>query len=69
MLAYSMWQDTRCQGCGGDLHDTTDIEADGMYVALPPMRCHACAAIAAAQNAFDGQYPSSLMWGVRRRGR
>lgn len=56
MLALALWEERRCQGCGGDLTETTRPEHDGLgpdrwrYAALLPVRCHRCTALSASEE-------------------
>lgn len=65
MLALAEVDLTTCAGCGGDLNETLAHED---WQALPPVRCHKCTAIHAAQDRFVGQHPHALRWGAERRG-
>lgn len=71
MLALAQWRDTRCGQCGGDLEETTSPENDGSpghgaYVAMEPLRCHRCAALARSEHAYrEDSAPHSLMHRVR----
>jgi hypothetical protein len=64
MLALAAYRLSRCDGCGGDLAETTAHED---WVALPPLRCHKCTAIGAAQDAHDHPHMTALRWAARRR--
>jgi uncharacterized protein with PIN domain len=50
MLALADYEQSRCQGCGGDVNETFDPENDGAWIA-EAWRCHRCTAIdAGAQH-------------------
>lgn len=51
-LAMFQFQAETCHGCGGWLQETTAEEAEGKYVALPPIRCHRCKVINAEREAY-----------------
>jgi hypothetical protein len=55
MLALQVYEDLRCDGCGGNLEETTAPENEGRY-RVSKSRCHKCDAIgiAAEQHDKDG---------------
>lgn len=59
MLALAVYRASRCEGCGGDLAETTSHE---QWNVPPPMRCHRCTAIAIAQDAHDHKHLHALRW-------
>lgn len=67
MLALSLWRSQHCQGCGGDLEETTIHET---WDVPPPLRCHRCTAIAVhqEQHAKDHKHTHALRWAAYRRG-
>ena len=70
MLALDLYRQSRCRGCGGDLHETTEPGNEGRYEALPPVQCHRCVAYDISVTAYQDQpHPGSLLHQVRLRGR
>ena len=65
MLSLAEYRASRCDGCGGDLAETTTHE---VWDPLPPLRCHKCTAISVAQDVHDHKHLSALRWGATRRG-
>lgn len=65
MLALAEYRAGRCDGCGGQLEETTTHET---WDALPPLRCHKCTVIAIAQEGHDHKHVTALRWGAVRRG-
>jgi hypothetical protein len=64
MLALVQYRAGLCK-CGHDLNESTTHET---WDALLPLRCHACTAIAIAQDNSNRPQPSALRWGAKRRG-
>ncbi len=70
VLAMLQVQAETCHGCGGWLPETTADEAEGKYVADPPIRCHRCKAVNAQRDSYyeepDIYHPDSyVMWPAR----
>jgi len=62
MLALSLYRDGLCPTCRGDMHETTAIENDEGYRALPPIRCHRCAELARSAERYQNEpLPQSLL--------
>jgi hypothetical protein len=53
MLALSAYEASRCQGCGGDVTETFDINNTFAYYVDAPHVCHACAAIERAMDSYS----------------
>lgn len=60
----------RCPRCGGPKHLCQSSEAEGLWQATAPIRCHIATTVAEAQKAYlDGPHaphPQALIWGVER---
>lgn len=52
MLALADYEATRCQGCGGDVHETFDVTNQFAWHVDAPWQCHRCAAIERGADAF-----------------
>lgn len=48
--------------CGHPLSESTKQENEFAYQVGDPIRCHACRAISAAQQAQEREHPDSLIW-------
>lgn len=44
-VALEQYEAMLCGGCGHPMHESMDIENDGLWKSPEPMRCHACTAI------------------------
>lgn len=67
MLALALWDSTRCEGCGGDLRETTTHEYWRASVAA---QCHRCESIGAKQEKYAKDYPTlmhTFRWTATRR--
>ncbi|HTI26189.1 MAG TPA: hypothetical protein VL652_34690 [Kutzneria sp.] len=58
MLALALYRERTCDGCGRDLAETTEHDAEA-YRVSPPHRCGACTAIEISQDAYADAYKSS----------
>lgn len=69
MLALTDQHALTCDGCGGWLPDTTAREADDGYRGVMTARCHACTAIAIAQeqHAAGSRHMHATRWTAERR--
>jgi hypothetical protein len=66
--AFLRWQKDQCPGCGLQLSETTEMH-DGepvrSYTVPLPVRCHACTALAKAQDKHSKHkvaHPHALYW-------
>ena len=69
-LALAQFHAESCNGCGGWLHETAADDAEGKYVAEPPVRCWRCKAINAERAGYyeepDIYHPDSyVIWPAR----
>lgn len=71
VLALLEWESSRCPGCGGWLHETTDPATEGTWLADDPVRCFRCTALHGKQDNYkDHPYRSAqVLWPVTRRTR
>jgi hypothetical protein len=56
MLALQVYDDTRCTGCGGNLHETTSPEHEDHYRVVMKVRCYRCDAIGQAADQHEAEY-------------
>lgn len=56
---------SRCPGgCGMPLEETTDPANEGAYVAVEPLKCHACAPLTAKKDSIED--PRDWVFQVRK---
>lgn len=68
MLALSEYRAGLCPGgCGYQMAETRGDANEDKYTVPPPARCHACDALAAAQEDFKNPRPQAVMWHVTKR--
>ncbi|WP_326646688.1 hypothetical protein OG884_18850 [Streptosporangium sp. NBC_01755] len=67
-MAYLRWKADQCHNCGLQLSETTEMR-DGepvrSYIVPNPSRCHACTALARAQekhSKYKTEHPQALFW-------
>ena len=68
MLALQVYEDSRCEGCGGNLTETTAPEREGRYRVTAKVRCHACDVLGAAAEQHEksgAKRMHALRWRVR----
>jgi hypothetical protein len=64
-LADLQDQASRCpNGCGLPLEETTSPDNEGAYVALEPVRCHACAPVTRKKQSIED--PTDWIFQVRK---
>ena len=64
-LALQTYEDDLCDGCGQSLTESMDPDLADEWATLPPHRCAACTALAAAAERAekDGtEHPRALRW-------
>lgn len=62
-LALSLYEDSRCPGCGQALHESMDPDLLDEWTTMHPVRCGACTALGrAAENDADQkrEHPGAL---------
>lgn len=57
MVALGLYDATRCNGCGGDLQETTTHDR---WIPQPPLECHRCSAISQQQKQYAQDYPDTM---------
>lgn len=66
-LALIEYEASKCPGCGGQWSETTSPDAEYGWHVPPPIRCHKCTALAAAQEGDERHHPQALFWTAERR--
>lgn len=54
-LALQLYEDDHCPGCGQRLDEAMDPDLADLWTTAPPVRDHACTALAAAQERDQGE--------------
>jgi len=57
MLALAEYRLQFCDGCGGALDETCNIENEFAYVAKGPWLCWGCEAVGVARNRYTETHP------------
>lgn len=69
MLALHLLEADTCDGCGGQLSETTSPEMEDRYVPDPPVRCHKCTALhIGADQHKDSRHRQALRFTAHARG-
>jgi hypothetical protein len=60
-LALRLYEDGTCSGCGQQVAYSMDPALEDYWVGIEPIRCHACTALAVAQDAVkEREWPHAL---------
>lgn len=53
LQALTYYESQTCSGCGHPMWESMDPANEGRYTTQPPVRCHACTAVAVAVKPYE----------------